>query len=62
MAEIITDNSKMEFGMYKGYPLIDVPASYLIFLYDSGKAGRYAAYIKENMDVLTKQAKKEKKR
>lgn len=62
MAEIITDNSKMQFGMYKGYPLISVPAGYLIFLHDSGKAGRYAAYIKDNMDVLTKQAKKEKKR
>lgn len=62
MAEIITDKSKMAFGKYSGYPLIDVPASYLIFLHDSGKAGRYAAYIKDNMDVLSKQAKKEKKR
>lgn len=62
MAEQITDNSKMAFGIYKDYPLANVPASYLIFLHDSGKAGRYAPYIKENMDVLTKQAKKEKKR
>jgi len=62
MAEIITDTSKMAFGKFKDYPLVSVPASYLLFLYDSEKAGRYKDYIKSNMDVLIKQAKKEKKR
>lgn len=61
MAEIITDNTRIAFGQYKGYPLANVPAKYLIFLHDSGKAGRYADYIKSNMDVLIKQAKKERR-
>jgi uncharacterized protein (DUF3820 family) len=61
MAEEITDKSKMAFGQYKDYPLVSVPAKYLLFLYDNEKAGRYKAYIKSNMDVLIKQAKKEKK-
>lgn len=59
MAEIITDNSKMQFGIYKDYPLVSVPDSYLLFLYDNEKAGRYKEYIKANMDLLIKQAKKE---
>lgn len=61
MAEEITDNSKMQWGKYKDYPLVSVPANYLLFLYDNEKAGRYKEYIKSNMDVLIKQAKKEKK-
>jgi uncharacterized protein (DUF3820 family) len=60
MPEIITENSKMAFGQYKDYPLVSVPAKYLLFLHDCGKAGRYADYIKQNMDVLIKQAKKKK--
>jgi uncharacterized protein (DUF3820 family) len=60
MAEIITDKSKMAFGQYKDYPLVSVPAKYLLFLHDSGRAGRYADYIKQNMDILIKQAKKKK--
>lgn len=60
--EIITDASKMAFGKFKDYPLVSVPASYLLFLYDKEKAGRYKNYIKSNMDVLVKQAKKEKNR
>jgi len=61
MVEEITDNSKFAFGKYKDYPLVSVPAKYLLFLYDNEKAGRYKDYIKSNMDVLIKQAKKEKK-
>jgi uncharacterized protein (DUF3820 family) len=60
MAEHITANSRMMFGIYKDYPLVSVPAKYLLFLHDSGRAGRYADYIKQNMDVLIKQAKKKK--
>lgn len=62
MPEEITDESKMGFGIYKDYPLVSVPASYLLFLFDSERAGRYKDYIKKNKDVLIKQAKKEKKR
>jgi len=62
MSEVITDNSKMAFGKYKDYPLVSVPAEYLLFLYDNERAGRYTDYIKQNKDVLIKQAKKEKKK
>jgi uncharacterized protein (DUF3820 family) len=62
MPEQITDNTKMSWGKYKDYPLVSVPASYLLFLYDNERAGRYADYIKQNIDLLIKQAKKEKRR
>jgi uncharacterized protein (DUF3820 family) len=62
MPEEINDNTKMAFGKFRDYPLVSVPASYLLFLYDNERAGRYAPYIKENMNLLIKQAKKETKR
>lgn len=61
MTEDINDNSRMQWGKYKDYPLVSVPAKYLLFLYDNEKAGRYTDYIKQNMDILIKQAKKEKR-
>jgi uncharacterized protein (DUF3820 family) len=60
--EIFTDKSKMPFGQYKDYPLVSVPASYLLFLLDAGRAGRIKDYITANKDVLVKQAGKEKKK
>jgi len=60
--EIFTDKSKMPFGQYKDYPLVSVPAKYLLFLHDNDRAGRLKDYIKSNMDVLIKQAGKEKKK
>jgi uncharacterized protein (DUF3820 family) len=62
MAEIFTDKSKMPFGKYRDYPLVSVPASYLLFLLDAGRAGRIKDYITANKDVLIKQAGKEKKK
>lgn len=62
MPEEISEKSKMQWGKYKDYPLVSVPASYLLFLHDNEKAGRYKDYINQNMDVLIKQVKKEKKR
>jgi uncharacterized protein (DUF3820 family) len=50
------DYSIMPFGKYKGRQLINVPASYLIWLYDNNKAfGKLKEYIKDNLDVLQKQ-------
>jgi uncharacterized protein (DUF3820 family) len=58
----LTDLSPMPFGMYKGSPMQDVPASYLHYLWTSGIGGRtfeasslVAAYIRENMDALKKE-------
>lgn len=47
------DESIMPFGKYKGAKLANVPASYLIWLYDNGKCyGELKKYIEENMDSL----------
>lgn len=49
----MNDESLMPFGKYKGIKMANVPASYLIWLYDNGKClGGVGKYIKENMDVL----------
>jgi len=54
----MTDESKMPFGIHAGKELIDVPASYLLWLYDNNKCyGELKKYIEENKDVLLKQYK-----
>jgi len=50
---MINDNSLMPFGKYKGSKMIDVPASYLLWLYDNGlKDGDIKNYILNNMETL----------
>lgn len=61
---VLTDDSILEFGnLHKGKTLANVPASYLLFVYENnyntGKALR--AYIEDNMDVLKKQRNEEPK-
>ncbi len=55
------DTTPMPFGKYKGKQLQDVPASYLLWLWDE-KLPLYdkalEAYILENLDVLRHQTKK----
>lgn len=54
-----TDKSLMPFGKHKNKMLIDVPADYLLWLYDSygfrtkSPIGRY---IQDNMQALKQQA------
>lgn len=49
----ITDNSLMSFGIHKGSKMANVPADYLLFLYDNGKCfGELKKYIERNLDVL----------
>lgn len=62
MMEEINDNTPMSFGQYKNQPLVSVPASYLLWLYDNDRAGKFKQYIKDNMDLLHKEAAKESKR
>lgn len=58
----MTDKSLMPFGKYKGEPMINVPPDYLIWLYDEGKCfGELKEYIKDNMDVLKKELKSQRK-
>ena len=50
------DNDPMPFGKYEGKPMQDVPASYLHWLWTSGKrddkACAVANYIREHLDAL----------
>lgn len=57
----LTDETIMWFGPHKGNPLEDVPAHYLIWLYDNNKCEKeLREYIKENMDVLQHEIKNKK--
>lgn len=53
------DTDKMPFGKFAGTAMINVPASYLLWLYGEGKVNKEVKlYIEENMDVLKKEVKK----
>ena len=55
----LTDNSLMPYGKHKGTKMGNVPADYLLWLYDNGKCnGDVKAYIVNNHEVLTVQAKR----
>ena len=58
MAEL-TDESLMPNGQHKGKEMINVPADYLIWLYDNDRCNpQVRTYIEGNGDVL-RQEKKE---
>jgi uncharacterized protein (DUF3820 family) len=49
----LTDKSPMPFGRYKGEKMANVPAQYLVWLYDNKKCDDdVRGYIENNMDVL----------
>lgn len=57
---IFTDASAMPFGTHKGKALIDVPASYFIYLRDQptwNKRTPLGVYIEDNLQVLQQQVK-----
>jgi uncharacterized protein (DUF3820 family) len=54
----MNDESIMPFGKYKGGKLANVPAKYLLWLYDQGCNNKELyAYIEENLDVLESEVK-----
>ena len=54
----MNDNSLMPYGKYIGTKMANVPASYLMWLWDNNKAcAEVREYIKENMDVLKMELK-----
>lgn len=56
-----TDQSVMPFGKHKGLKLANVPAHYLIWLYESNmKDGPLKDYIKENLEALRMEAENDK--
>jgi uncharacterized protein (DUF3820 family) len=55
-----TDNTVLQFGKHKGKRLIDVPSLYLKYLWDTDTCfGAMKDYIRDNLDVITKNAKAE---
>lgn len=49
----MTDESIMQFGAHKGKQLADVPAPYLIWLYEGNICfGELKEYIEDNLKVL----------
>lgn len=56
----LTDESLMPFGKFKGQKLIEVPARYLLWLYENNKAyGQLKEYIADNLDALRLEIKNE---
>lgn len=50
---MLTDKDNMPWGKYVGVKMANVPASYLLWLYENNKcSGDVKDYIKENLEVL----------
>jgi uncharacterized protein (DUF3820 family) len=57
---MLTDNSIMPFGKYAGQKLANIPASYLIWIFENNKCtAEVARYINENLDVLKEEIKRD---
>lgn len=53
------DSSLMPFGKYKGTKLANVPASYMLFIYENYQLHEnLKEYIKKNKDVLLAEVKR----
>lgn len=59
----ITDNTLMPFGMHRGKAMVNIPAVYLLWLYNNGcNHEGVKKYILNNLDALNKEASMTKKR
>lgn len=59
--EPLTDESPMPSGKHKGMKMIDVPAAYLLYVYENKMCGeRVAKYVEDNLDVIKEQIKQDK--
>ncbi len=58
----LSDSDLMPYGKYKDTPMGEVPADYLLWLYENNKVnGHVARYIEENLDTLKMQIANSKK-
>ena len=63
MSTVLNDKSPMPYGKYSGTSMANVPASYLLWLYENKKCSdNVARYVFENMDVLKSEIQKNEKR
>ena len=59
---MLNDDSIMPFGKYKGTKMGNVPAEYLMWLYDNNKCDKAVReYIEDNLDVIQVEIKRNKK-
>lgn len=57
----MNDKTPMPFGKYKGDKMENVPASYLLWLYENNKCGgEVREYIKDNLYVLKEEIRRAK--
>ena len=55
---VLTDTDQMPWGKYKGQQMQDVPAFYLIWLYENNKCNwQLKCYIEDNLDTLKLEVK-----
>lgn len=55
----LNDDSPMPFGKYKDEKMANVPASYLMWLYNENKCNKEVRdYIEDNLDVLKEEIKR----
>jgi len=53
----VTDNSLMPFGKFKGRPMANVPAPYLLWLYNNNCNHQgVKRYIVSNLELLNREA------
>lgn len=56
MSDKLNDESLMPWGKYKGDKMENVPAEYLLWLYENDKcSGNVKEYIIDNLNVLEKE-------
>jgi uncharacterized protein (DUF3820 family) len=54
----LTDNDTMPWGKHAGTKMANVPAKYLLWLYENNKCyGEVKTYIQDNLEVIKKEAK-----
>lgn len=58
MAKQFDDNSLMPWGKHEGEKMANVPASYLLWIYDNNKChGEVKSYIVKNLELLKNEVK-----
>jgi len=61
---MMADNDIMPFGMHKGKKMCNVPAGYLVWIYENDRCGKgdVRKYIKDNLEVLKTEIKRNDKK
>lgn len=55
---MLNDESIMKYGVWKGTRLIDIPASYFLYVYENNKCSdEVREYIEDNLEVIKQQTR-----